>query len=96
MTSQITGIRLGTSVELRLKNKQPLRGTRGEISAFGFTLVNPNGANREISFDEVATVKQLTRKSHTTRNIVIGIGIGLVVLTVVVVAKGGVGLIPYN
>jgi hypothetical protein len=96
VASQITGIQVGTSVELRLKNKQTLRGTRGEVSASGFTLANPNGGNREITFDEVASVKQLTRKSHTTRNILIGVGIGVVVLVVVVVAKGGVALIPYN
>ena len=96
VTSQITGTRLGTRIELRLKDKQTLRGTRGEVSASGFTLANLNGGNREITFDEVASVKQLTKKSHTTRNILIGVGIGVVVLVVVVVAKGGVALIPYD
>ena len=96
VTNQITGMREGISIELHLKNKQILRGTRGEVSASSFALVDPSGGNREITFDEVASVKQLTRKSHTTRNILIGVGIGVVVLAVVVVAKGGVALIPNN
>ena len=94
--NQITGMREGISIELHLKNKKILRGTRGELSASGFTLVDPSRGNSQIAFDEVASVRQLTRKSHTTRNILIGVGIGVVVLVVVVVAKGGVALIPNN
>ena len=84
VTNQITGMREGISIELRLKNKIILRGTRGELSASGFTLLDPSGGNSQIAFDEVASVKQLTKKSHTTRNVLIGVGIAVVVVAVVV------------
>ena len=84
VTNQITGMREGISIELHLKNKKILRGTRGELSASGFTLVDPSAGNSQIAFDEVASVRQITKKSHTTRNVLIGVGIAVVVVAVVV------------
>ncbi len=86
VTSKITGMQAGTSIELQLKNKQTLRGTRGEVSASGFALADPSGGNRQIAFDEVASVKQLTKKSHTKRNVLIGVGIAAVVFVAAGVA----------
>jgi hypothetical protein len=86
VTGQITGMRMGVTIELQLKNKQTLRGTRGEVSASGFTLTDPSGGNRQIAFDEVASVKQLTKKSHTKRNVLLGVGIAVAVVVAVGVA----------
>lgn len=79
VASQITGTPSGANIEVRLKNKQSLRGTRGEVSSSGFTLVNPDAGDRQVAFDDVSSVKQLkTRNSHTTRNVLIIWGIVVV------------------
>ena len=86
VTIQITGMPAGTKIEVRLKNKQRLQGTRGEVSDSGFTLLNPGTVDRKITFDEVTSVKPLTTKSHTKRNVLIGVGIGVVVAAAVFAA----------
>jgi len=86
ITIQITGMPAGTKIEVRLKNKQRLQGTRGEVSDSGFTLLNPGTVDRKIAFDEVASVKPFTTKSHTKRNVLIGVGIGVVVAAAVFAA----------
>lgn len=83
VTSQITGMPSGANIEVRLKNKQTLRGTRGEVSGSGFTLLNPDAGDRQIAFDDVIAVKQVNKKSHTTRNVLIIVGIGVVVAVAV-------------
>jgi hypothetical protein len=67
-------------IEFLLKNKQTMRGTRGPVSNSGFTLVDARKGEHQIAFDDVATVKQITTKSHTTRNILIVTGIGVAVV----------------
>jgi hypothetical protein len=78
VASQITAMPAGAKIELLLKNKQTMRGTRGPVSDAGFTLVDTRKAEHQIAFDDVISVKQL--KSHTTRNILIGVGIGVAAL----------------
>src|ERR1035438_9809768 len=82
VAAQITAVPQGASIELRLKNKEKLRGERGVVSDAGFTLVSA-GTDRQIYFDDVASVKLY--KSHTTRNVLIIVGIG-VVATVGIIA----------
>jgi hypothetical protein len=84
--TQIAGMPVGTSIELRLKDKQKLRGARGTVSDFGFTLVDARSGERQIAFDNVASVKQVKIKSHTARNILIGVGIGVGAVAIVIVA----------
>jgi hypothetical protein len=81
VTAQIMAMSLGANIELRLKNNEKLRGARGAVSGAGFTLVTPAG-DRPIAFDEVASVKLYVHKSHTTRNILIGVGIGLAAVAI--------------
>ena len=83
VASQIAGIPIGANIEVRLNNKQTLRGARGEVSSSGFTLLNPGTGDRQLAFDDVTSVKQLS-KSHTTRNVLIVVGIGVVVAVAVV------------
>ena len=85
--NQVTGMPTGTNIEVRLKNKQTLRDARGEVSESGFTLVDQRAGNRQIAFDEVTSVKQLVKKSHTMRNVLIVVGIAVVIFAVVVVVK---------
>ena len=75
VASRISAIPEGTKIELRLTNKQKMRGARGSVSASGFTLVDAQTGEHQIAFDDVASVKQV--KSHLTRNILIGVGIAV-------------------
>lgn len=82
VTQQIAAIPQGAAIELHLKNKEKLRGTKGAVSETGFTLITAP-ADRQIAFADVASVK--LHKSHTTRNVLIIVGIG-VVATVGIIA----------
>jgi hypothetical protein len=83
VASQITGMPTGTHIEVRLKSKEDLRGARGEVSGSGFTLINSGAGVRQIAFVDVASVKQLNHKSHTTRNVLIVVGVAVVVVVAV-------------
>ena len=84
ITTQITNIPLGAQIELRLTNKQKVRGTRGALSPTGFTFTEARAGERQIAFADVASVRQITTKSHTTRNVLIGVGIGLAAAAIVI------------
>jgi hypothetical protein len=79
---QIAGMSIGKKIDLRLKTQEKLRGARGTTSDTGFALVNPKGGERQIAFDDVASVKPHVVKSHTVRNILIGVGIVVVAVGV--------------
>jgi hypothetical protein len=83
VTGQITGMPAGANIEVRLKDKQTLRGTRGDVSISAFTLRSPGDGDRQIAFGDVASVKQLNKKSHTTRNVLIVVGIAVIVVVAV-------------
>jgi hypothetical protein len=89
VASQITAIPTGARMEVRLNNRDLMRGTRGPSSTTGFTLVDARNGQRQIAFDDVASVKQL--KSHTTRNILIvaGIGVAALAITVALILRCG-------
>jgi hypothetical protein len=76
VAAQIAAMPQGARIELRLKTKEKLRGARGAASDIAFTLTNAPAPDRQIAFDDVATVKLY--KSHTTRNVLIIVGIGVV------------------
>jgi hypothetical protein len=82
VASQIAAVPTGARIELRLINKQIIRGTRGPLSNAGFALVDAGTGERQIAFDDVDSVKRL--KSHTTRNILIVVGIGVAALGITV------------
>ena len=81
--TQIIGMPVGTSIELRLKNGQEMKGTRGAVSNSGFSLVEAGTGEHQVAFGDVVSVKQL--KSHTKRNILIAVGVGVAAVTVVLV-----------
>jgi hypothetical protein len=84
--AEIVGMPVGTRIELHLKSKEKLRGARGAVSDSGFALVDARGAERQVAFDDVASVKRISTKSHTGRNILIGVGIGVAAVAIVIVA----------
>jgi hypothetical protein len=62
------------------------------VSDSGFTLVDARTGEHQIAFDDVVSVKQFTPKSHTTRNILIGVGIGIAAVAItlgILVARCG-------
>jgi hypothetical protein len=83
IAEQVAAIPQGTRIELRMKTKEKFRGAKGVVADTGFTLVSAGTADRQIAFNDVASVKQY--KSHTTRNVLIIVGIG-VVATVGIIA----------
>ena len=83
MTNQITGMPAGTNIEVHLKSTETLRGTRGDVSGSGFTLLNSTGGNRQVAFDDVTSVKRLNHKSHTTRNVLLVVGLAAVIIVTV-------------
>jgi hypothetical protein len=89
--AEIASMPLGAGIELRLKNKQKLRGARGVVSDSGFTLVDARSGERQVSFDDVASVRRVNTKSHTGRNILIGVAIGVGAVAIVIVALAHAG-----
>ena len=83
ITAKIAAMSLGTNIELRLKNQERTRGARGVVSNTGFVLVDSRGGERQIAFDDIESVKPYVHKSHTTRSILIGVGITLLVLGII-------------
>jgi hypothetical protein len=80
IAGQITSLPVGTKMEIRLKSRERLRGSRGDISNSGFALVNSQKITRQIVFDDVASVKQIDAKSsHVKRNVLIIVGVAAAV-----------------
>jgi len=80
VTSQIAKMPTGANIEVRLKDHQTLRGMRGEVTDSGFTLEYLSAGNRQIAFDDVTSAKQIKRKTHTTRNVLILLGVVVAVV----------------
>ena len=76
--TQIDSVPLGAKIELRLKNKQKIRGRMVKVSDSSVTLADLRARETQISFVEVVSVNELGL--HTGRSILIGVSIGLVAL----------------
>ena len=89
VASQIAAMPQGANIEVRLKDKQKMSGTTGAVSSSGFALVDANTGERQIAFDDVASVKRVGGKSHTTRNVLIiaGVGVAVAAIAIIVHAK---------
>jgi hypothetical protein len=85
ITAQIVAMPLGANIELRLKSKQKIRGSRGAVSNTSFALVDAHAAEQQIAFDDVVSVKQ-SGKSHTTRNVVIIVAVAAVATIAIIFA----------
>jgi hypothetical protein len=79
LAAQLTSIRPGARIEVRLNNNQKLRGARGAVSTDSFTLVEARAGDRQIAFADVLSVKKI---SHTKRNVLIIVAIGVVAVAV--------------
>lgn len=82
---QVVRIGEGTPVEVRLTSKEKLRGRMQAITSDSFEVQMANGSQlttRTVAFTEVQSIKAKERVSTTTR-VFKGIGIFVVVFTVV-------------
>ncbi|HLX43321.1 MAG TPA: hypothetical protein VKR43_07795 [Bryobacteraceae bacterium] len=82
IANKIAAIPEGAKIELHMKNSQTMRGGRGPVANAAFTLVDARKGDHQIAFDDVASVKQL--KSHTTRNILIVVAIGVAAIGITI------------
>jgi hypothetical protein len=97
----VHAIATGSPVEVRLADGSKLRGWISEVSDTGFELryeKRKQLQQAQITFDQVKAVKEVgsVKTSHTARNVLIGLGVGVVALGVVaaiaLAAGGGIDL----
>ena len=88
--------RYGAMIEVRLMNKQKVRGRLGEITHEGFSLQTAQGTTVEtqkIAFTDVKSLKQVqgagTKAGHGLVYTLAGIGVLALVLTIVAVSMAG-------
>ena len=96
LKGQLIEIPAGSVVEVRLENKQKLRGKLGTVSDAGFevqTLRDGKISSLNLKFDEVKSIKLRGKGMSTGAKIALGIlaGIGtfFVIIIVAVAATGG-------
>ena len=79
----------GSQVEVRLKNKEKLRGQLIEVSNEALTLKVAKGETiyeRKLAFDELKSIKGVeggSKAGRVTLYILAGVGVGLVILFVI-------------
>lgn len=84
-----------TMVEVRLKNKEVVKGRLGDISSEGFVVraaVGQQIADRKIAFDDVKSMKKfegnkaLRVAGYSALAVVVGIGVSMLITLIVVFA----------
>jgi len=88
LEDRVRAIPAGRPVEVSFLNGSKLRGWIGEVSAKGFVVTHEKGNRLEeaqVTFDSVKSVKGIksVKPSHTTRNILIGVGIAMAAIGVI-------------
>lgn len=91
-------IPIGSVVELRLTDKTTIKGQLSSIGNSGLTVkVAESGtvADKTFAFDNIRKISQRKAGSHTTRNVLIGVAIGVGVLVTISVALMAAGWSGY-
>ena len=94
---QIRALAPNSPVEVRFNNGSKLRGWISDVSDSGFVLkheVKRELQGTQLTFDSVRSVKAVrsVHPNHTTRNILIGVGIAVAVTGAVLGAAAARGL----
>ncbi len=84
LQEKVLEIPLGSRVQVRLKNKEKLRGRLGEVSKEGFVVQYAKGnqiEERQIGFDEVKSLKVNKGGTNIVKVLAaVGAGVGVVFL----------------
>lgn len=88
LKERILEVAPGSMIEVRLKNKQRLRGRLGEVTDEAFTVKLAKGnkiEDRRVAFDDLKSLKAIEEGSRPSRTVYIlaGVGIALAVLFVI-------------
>ena len=95
LQEKVLEIPLGSRVQVRLKNKEKLRGRLGEVSNEGFVVQYARGnqiEERKIGFDEVKSLK--VKKDGSNKTLLVlaavgaGVGVFFLILFVALTASG--------
>jgi hypothetical protein len=84
VAAQVAKIAVGSEIEVRLLNKEKLRGRLGEVSDTGFILLIPAGTastKRNLAFDEVKSVRLVTTRRPS--GLAFPLGVAAVVVAVI-------------
>lgn len=84
MAVQVAKIAVGSEIEVRLLNKEKLRGRLGEVSDTGFILLIPTGTastKRNLAFDEVKSVRVVS--THRPTGLAFSVGVAAVIVAVI-------------
>ncbi len=92
LKEQVFQIPAGSQVEVRLLNKERLRGRLGEVSEEGFTVQIAQGNQidtRKVAFGDVKSVKVIDKEKG--KHIFLGVGIAVGTLLVLALTIGHLG-----
>lgn len=89
---RILEVPAGTLIEVRLLNKQKLRGRLGEVTNEGFSLQTAQGnkiETQQIAFTDVKSIKAHQRRGgHAVWYVLAGVGIVFATLFIIAAANG--------
>lgn len=96
LKEKVIEIPMGSIIEVRLENRQKLRGKLGAVSDSGFelqTVREGSISTQTLGYEQVTSIKHKEKGMSTGAKITLGIlaGIGVFVLIVVAVAAATVG-----
>lgn len=93
MKERLLAVPPGTMIEVRLHNKQKIRGRLGEISDEGFSLTTLEGqkvVKEKIAFTELKSFKKVEggKAGHRVLWMLAGVGVLVLILSIIVLARG--------
>lgn len=69
---QVLRLKPGTTVEVRLKTEQTLRGKLGQVTDGEFELTQNHGATQKFAFADVQSVRQAASKKKIAAFVILG------------------------
>lgn len=93
MKERLLGVPPGTMIEVRLRNKQKIRGRLGEINDEGFTLTTlqeQKVVKEKIAFTELKSFKKVEggKAGHRVLWMLAGVGALVLILSIIILARG--------
>jgi preprotein translocase subunit SecF len=92
LRERIQEIQPGTMIEVRLHNKQKIRGRLGEVTDEGFSLTTPKGdkiGNQKVAFTEVKSLKKVEGGKGGRIALFVLAGVGVFLAIIIIGAVNG-------